>query len=426
MTEEFLHYIWQHHLFNQTVYTPEGREPIEIISPGIRNMDEGPDFYNTRIKIGDTLWVGNCEIHVVASDWYRHGHHINPLFDNVILHVVYKNDQPVINSKGVVIPSIELPVDNGLYQQYEKYRSIRTDVRCKDFIARVDPVYIAELLSKGIAERLIQRTQVIHQILEANHYDWEHCAMIWLGKAFGFKVNEAPFEMLMRSIPFSVLQRSAHNLQTLEALLLGQAGLLHENFHEDYPQLLYREYVFLRKKYNLTPMERYLWKKMRVRPANFPAVRIAQLAAFLHKNPAFFQKLLEIHTGDQIFSLFDVTASSYWDNHYQLDQLTKPYPKKLSRSAAFVLAINTLVPLLFAYGHEKDRDDYKGQAIRILEDIGPEQNSIIDKWRNFGILARNASESQALLQIYNKHCLLRRCLQCEVFNQMMTKKLYAF
>lgn len=426
MTEEFLHYIWQQHLFNQTVYAPAGSEPIEVISPGLRNWDEGPDFYNTRIRIGDTLWVGNCEIHVLASDWYRHGHHRNPLFDNVILHVVYKNDQPVVNSKGVVVPSIELSFDTEWYQSYQQYQSIQADIRCRDYIAMVDPVYLTALLSKSIAERLMERAQAIRQILEVNHYDWEHCAIIWLGKAFGFKVNEAPFEMLMRSIPLLVLQRSAHNLQTLEALLLGQAGLLHENSHEDYPQLLYREYVFLRKKYSLTPMEGHLWKKMRIRPANFPALRIAQLAAFLHKNPAFFQKLLEITTSDQMFSLFDVTASAYWDNHYQLDIPSKPYPKKLSRSSVLLLAINTLVPLVFAYGHEKDREECKIQAIKILENIVPEQNSIVQKWSSYGIIAQNASESQALLQLYNKHCLLQRCLQCEMFNQIMTKKLYAF
>ncbi|MGC8803408.1 MAG: DUF2851 family protein, partial [Bacteroidales bacterium] len=266
----------------------------------------------------------------------------------------------------------------------------------------------------------------VHQLLEASHYDWELCAMIWLGKAFGFKVNEAPFEMLIRSIPLAVLQRSAHQLFTLEALLFGQAGLLHENFQEAYPQQLYREYTFLRHKFNLSPIDGHLWKKMRIRPANFPALRIAQLAAFIHKSPAFFQQLLEIKSSKQILSFFEITASEYWNNHYQLDVPARVYPKKLSQSSILLLAINALVPLMFAYGHEKDIDEYRELAVRILEEIEPEQNSIIQKWHAAGITAHHASESQGLIQLYNKHCLLQRCLQCEMFNQIMTKKLYAY
>jgi len=426
MSEEFLYYIWQHHLFDQQVYTLRDGERMEIVSPGMRNVDEGPDFYNTRVKIGGTLWVGNCEIHVFSSDWYKHEHHLNPLFDNVILHVVYKNDQPTVNSKGIEVPTIELSFDVELLKIYQHYNSIQSDIRCKDYLRKVEPDYITSLLSKVIAERLIERAQLIRRILDSNHNDWESCAMIWLGKAFGFKVNETPFEMLMRSVPMPVLQRTAYQLPALEALLLGQAGLLHENFQEEYPQQLYREYNFLRKKYNLTPMDGHIWKKMRIRPANFPAVRVAQLAAFIHKHPAFFQQLLEIKTSKEVFSFFNVTASAYWDNHYQFDVLSKHFPKKLSRSSVLLLTINTLVPLMFAYGHEKDKDEFREQAIRILEEMEAEQNTIIQKWTTYGLVPRNASESQALLQLYHKHCLLHRCLQCEVFNQIMTKKLYAF
>ncbi|MGC8823524.1 MAG: DUF2851 family protein [Bacteroidales bacterium] len=426
MSEEFLHYLWQRHLFDRSVYSLANGERLEIISPGLRNTDAGPDFYNVRIKLEDTLWVGSCEMHVYSSDWYRHEHHINPLYDNVILHVVYKNDQPVVNSKGIPVPTIELSFDAELLDIYQRYQLIQDDIRCKQYIRRIEPIYLADLMSKMVVERLIQRAQLVHQLLEASHYDWELCAMIWLGKAFGFKVNEAPFEMLIRSIPLAVLQRSAHQLFTLEALLFGQAGLLHENFQEAYPQQLYREYTFLRHKFNLSPIDGHLWKKMRIRPANFPALRIAQLAAFIHKSPAFFQQLLEIKSSKQILSFFEITASEYWNNHYQLDVPARVYPKKLSQSSILLLAINALVPLMFAYGHEKDIDEYRELAVRILEEIEPEQNSIIQKWHAAGITAHHASESQGLIQLYNKHCLLQRCLQCEMFNQIMTKKLYAY
>jgi len=426
MSEEFLYYLWQRHLFDRSVYSLASGERLEIISPGMRNTDEGPDFYNVRIKIEDTLWVGSCEMHVYSSDWYKHEHHINPLFDNVILHVVYKNDQPVFNSKGEAVPTIELSFDAELLDIYHRYQSIQADIRCKQYLRRVDPIYLTDLMSKMAVERLIQRAQLIHQLLASSHYDWELCATIWLGKAFGFRVNEAPFEMLMRSIPLNVLQRSAHQLFTLEALLLGQAGLLHENFQEAYPRQLFREYTFLRQKFSLVPIDGHLWKKMRIRPANFPALRIAQLAAFVHKNPAFFQQLLEIKTSKQILSFFDITASEYWNNHYQLDIPARDYPKKLSRSSISLLAINTLVPLMFAYGHEKDIDEYRERAVSMLEEIEPEQNSIIKKWHEGGITARHAADSQALIQLYNKHCLPQRCLQCEMFNQIITKKLYAF
>ncbi|MCX7987069.1 MAG: DUF2851 family protein [Bacteroidales bacterium] len=425
MSEDFLHFIWQHHLFDKTSYTLPSGESLEILSPGIRNYDEGPDFYNTRIKIENTIWVGNCEIHLNSSDWYNHQHHINPFFDNVILHVVLNNDKAAVNSKGLIIPTIEISFNKELLETYLKYSESKSDIKCSEHLGKIDPIIITSLLSKMIAERLIQRSEAIRQMLETNHYDWETCAIIWLGKAFGFKTNDTPFEMLLRSIPLSVIQRTAQNLHSLEALLLGQAGFLHHNFKEDYPQKLFSEYRFLSHKYKLNPINNHLWRKMRIRPSNFPEIRIAQLAAFLNKYPSFFRQLLETESKEQIYRFFDITASTYWDNHYQLDKPGRPFAKKLSTETIKLLTINILVPLMFAYGHEKNIDRYKEQAIRILEEMSSEQNGIIRKWEHLGLSSRNASESQALIQLYNMHCLKQQCLKCDIMYQIMTKKIYA-
>ncbi len=422
MSEEFLYYIWQNHLFDKMTYELPSGEKVEIISPGQRNFDAGPDFINTQIKIENTLWAGNCEIHIFSSDWYKHMHHTNFLYDNVIIHVVYKKDIEVTNSKGNLIPTIEISFNYDLFNNYQKYINTLSDIPCHNYLKKIDRIHITSVLEKCMVERLHARTMYIHQILQQHYNDWETCAFILLGKAFGFKTNELPFELLMRSIPINVLQKYAHRLFSLEALLMGQAGLLTQKYKDEYPVNLLKEYEYLKKKHSLQSIDNNLWKKMRIRPANFPTIRIAELAAFIHKHPTFFQKLLEVKSLENLYQLFEVSVSKYWNNHYQFDSESKSSNKKLSHAAIQLIAINTLVPLLFAYGKEKNNELFKKKALQILEEIKAEENTIIKKWKTYGVIAHNAMESQALLQLYNQHCLYRKCLQCNIFHQIMNLK----
>jgi hypothetical protein len=424
MTEEFLQYIWQNHLFSEIVYTLSNGEKLEILSPGKRNNDSGPDFIDVRIKKDGYIWVGNCELHLQSSDWYKHQHHLNPDYDNVILHVVYKHDQDIINSKGNIIPTVEINFDPVLVENYQSFIVSKSKIACERYIQNVEPVYIASMLDRTVVERLMNKTQDIHNILKASNYDWEACSIICMAKAFGFKVNAGPFEMLARSIPLNILLKLHEQLFSLEALLFGQAGLLDQTFNDEYPIKLQQEYRHFQNMYNLKPIEGHLWRKMRIRPANFPAIRISQFAQFIHKYPQIFSILLEIENLNQAFKLFEISASEYWNTHFQFDKESKFQVKNFSRTSILLIVINTIVPLLFSYGIEKNIDIYKDKALALLEEADAEENHIVSFWKDCHLLPHNASDTQALIQLYNYYCQPRKCTKCDIFNQIMLKKLH--
>ncbi len=413
MTEDFLHFIWKNRLFRSNELRTTQGIPLEIESIGQPNHDAGPDFFNARIKIGDTVWAGNVEIHQRSSHWLQHGHHQDASYNNVILHVVGEADVP-IRINGQDLPCLEISYPDHLRKNYETLLKAQTWVPCDQSIRLFDPIHLRMWFSALMIERLQMKTEEIQKRLEQNQNNWNETFYQLLARNFGMKTNAQPFEMLARSLPLSVLSKHKNDLFQIEALLFGQSGLLNEPLPgNDYLLVLRDEYSYLCKKYKLHPIEKRLWKFLRLRPVNFPTIRIAQLAALINRSSALFSHIIETPDIDQIRKLFDVQASEYWDNHYRFDKFSgENKPKKLGETIFHSIVINTLSPLLFLYGEHQSKPELKDRVLDFLEQLPPESNNIISGWQNLGIHPENAFETQALIQLKNTYCENKKCLNC--------------
>ncbi|MCB0653536.1 MAG: DUF2851 family protein [Saprospiraceae bacterium] len=419
MKEEFLHYLWRLRRFDlKEMKTTEG-ESISIISTGILNHDGGPDFMDARIRIGDTLWAGNVEIHINASDWSLHSHQKNRAYDNVILHVVYEEDRPVFHPTGERIPCLELRrrIKPRVFKMYEKLMSSEKWIPCQFHFHEAPEITRKLWLDRLMVERLENRYETIAAILESNKNNWEETFYQCLAHGFGLKVNTEPFEQLARNLPLLTLSKHRSQLFQIEALLFGQAGFLGFDFAEDYPNKLKKEYSFLKEKYDLTPMSSASWKFLRMRPANFPSIRIAQLAMLIFQTTHLFSKIMAASKVEEIENALTVYTSSYWESHYVFDKPTEMKRRKgLGKPAIQLIIINIIAPLLFLYGKQKADEKYKEKAFKLLEQIKPEQNKIIRQWQELGMKPESAYQTQALLQLKNKYCDAKRCADCAIGN----------
>ncbi len=379
MTEEFLHYLWKYKYYEKKpLKTQDGKE-IEVISSGINNTNSGPDFFNAKIKIGDTIWVGNVEIHINASDWNKHLHFKDEAYNNVILHVVYNYDEKIYNFKKQEIPAVSIHFNEKLYETYQKLLQSDNQIACSSFFDKVDDFTIHNWTDKLLIERLEQKTQIIENLLETTKNNWNECFYIFLARSFGSNLNAYAFETLAKSLPQKIIAKHKNNLFQIEALLYGQAGML-TNKETDavYFQNLQKEYNFLQKKYNLKPIEEYLWKFLRLRPVSFPTIRISQFAQLIHKSNSLFSSILESKTLADLESFFQLNVSEYWETHYTFDgKETKKRAKSLGKKSISGLIINSIIPFLFLYGKKKSKEDIQQQAINLLEKMKPETNKII-------------------------------------------------
>jgi len=415
MNEFFLQFLWKHRLFDpDSLQTREG-QPVTVLSPGFQNTHAGPDFFNARLKIGETIWAGNVEIHWRSSDWCRHKHDKDGAYDNVILHVVKEDDEPVQNSKGERVEGACLKYDEGLEENYLSLLKSNNWVSCAKSIHRVPAITLQIWYHTLMVERLEQKTAEIVKRLEQNRNDWNETFYQVLARNFGFKINALPFELLANALPLSILGKHKNDLFQIEALLFGTAGLLNEELvGDDYFLALRKEFSFLYKKYKLKPMEGHLWKFLRLRPVNFPTIRIAQFAMLIHQSSALFSQIIETDKLADIKALFRIEVSAYWRTHFRFNKESKKQSKHLGDTAFFNLVINTLVPFLFVYGEYHQKQNLKDLAISYMEQIPAEKNSIITNWTNLGISARSAFESQALIQLKNAYCNAKKCLNCPV------------
>jgi len=421
MKEEFLQFIWEQGLFNKTgLKTTDGRS-VEIISTGQPNTDSGPDFFNAKIRIGETTWAGNIEIHQKSSHWYRHHHNTDAAYNNVILHVVELNDSPVL-IKSQALPTLVISYPIEILENYEQLLRSAKWIPCEEQLSKYDPFLIRFWFSALMIERLQSKTGDITAILEQNKNNWNETFYQLLARNFGMKTNAVPFELLAKSLPLQILSKHKNDLFQIEALLFGQSGLLNETLlGDDYFLSLRKEYSYLYKKYSLNGMESHLWKFMRLRPINFPTVRIAQLAMLIHHSSALFSRILETENPEDLRKLFDVKASAYWDTHYSFNKISKDnHPKSLGKTAFNNLVINTIAPLLFVYGDQHLDQGMKDRALLLLEKLEPESNQIIRKWEELGIESRTAFETQALLQLKNKYCDHKKCLNCQLGAKIIT------
>lgn len=423
MTESLLQYIWQHQLLEGSLHTADGQEVV-VERPGMLNTDAGPDFFDARVRIGETLWVGNVEVHVNASDWNHHHHSINRAYDNVVLHVVYSNDAPVTLQNCHTLPTVELKnhIPELLLNNYEALVTPPKTVAipCADRLADIPDVYLDSTLERLLLERLERKCDTMRRLLDESRGNWEQCCYWLLAHYFGGKANSFPFELLAKSTDMNLLARWRDRPQRIEALLMGQAGLLQGYFEDEYPRMLQTDYEALRQGAGLTPISAHLWKFFRLRPYGFPTIRISQFSQLVCQSHNLFSRLIEATDVETLQQAFDVAATPYWDNHFRFDVSSPGKTKRVGRSFVDLLIINAWVPLLFEYGNRHGQQLYKDRAVDILHQLQPENNRITRQWEAVGIKADNAARSQALLQLSNCYCTHRDCLHCRIGYKIIT------
>lgn len=423
MKEIFIHYLWENKLLRNAMLTTDN-ESVEIIHPGNRNSNAGPDFLNARIKIKDTIWAGNVEIHVNASDWVLHNHQLDKAYDNVILHIVYEEDKKITTSIHQSIPTIEIKgnFDENILLRYNSFINSQRWIACEKHIIEIQRFTWLSWLDRLIVEKLEFKVELLKQLFSESKNDWEETFYRRFLTNMGFKVNDAAFEQLARSMPINLLLRHASRLHEVEALLFGQAGMLENEFNDHYPNQLRETYQFLAKKYNLTPMNASSWRFMRLRPGNFPTIRIAQFAALLNNHGPLFAKTIEAETVESISGIFRSNASAYWDTHFQFDKATDFRKKQLGEQSAQLLLINTVVQMLFFYGQQIEKETLTDKALMLLESVEAENNQIIRKFSEIGIQISNALQSQSLLFLKKEYCDKKRCLECRIGQILLKQK----
>ena len=415
MTEALFQFIWQHSLFQVAGLSTTDGESVTVIHPGTINRDAGPDFLEARVKIGTTTLVGNIELHLKTSDWQKHGHQNDAAYNNLILHVVYENDTKKTFLPNTATLEIKNHILPSVIKHYDKLMLAPGKLPCAGQLAQVKQITKEGWLSRLLAERWEDKLSDWNILLENAAEDWRNLLYWRMAANFGFKTNATPFLLLARSIPLNVLARHRENLLQIEALLFGQAGMLEGTFQDAYPIDLQNEYNYLKKKYKLTAQAGHLWKFLRMRPANFPTIRIAQFAGLIHKSEHLFSQIIETHSVKAIEPLLDVAASSYWDCHFTFDEPhANPAPKSLGKSSLQNIIINTIAPIQFLYASKQDTTLLREQALNLLEAVPAEKNNILTMWNEQGWTAANAAQSQALIQLYNRYCTPSKCLNCAI------------
>ena len=414
MTEKLLQYIWLHQYFNKASLTTIDGEAIVVLATGTLNHNQGPDFCNAQVRIGATLFAGSVELHVKTSQWDEHHHSGDPNYSNVILHVVYLHDAPC----HLPVLELESRVPRLLLERYAGLMASPERIACAHAIANVSQLVWQSWKERLLAERLERRAKAILNSLQQNGGHWEACFWWMLAKSFGAKVNGASFELIARSIPLTALVRHKQQIHQVEALLFGQAGLLNGTFTEAYPQLLQREYKFLRKKLQLKTVTAPVYF-LRMRPGNFPSLRLAQLAMIIHLSTHLFSKLLETEKLPELRSFFDVTANDYWHYHYRFDEASAYRKKKTGKEMVDSVIINTAVPMVFAYAWKHRDEKLRLKAIRWLEEMDAENNVVVRGFEALGIASTSAFDSQSLLELKSRYCDNRLCLQCAIGNNLL-------
>ena len=369
MKEDFLHYLWRLKKFDLSDLQTTAGEQIVIHEVGIPNNNAGPDFLNAKIKIGDTLWAGNVEMHLKSSEWLTHQHQTDTAYNNVILHVVLEEDQAIKRHTGEIIPCLELAkrVPLKLSTIYKKLIHNEYWIPCQHQLHTVKEITRELWLDRLMVERLEQKTKAIATRFEANQQNWEETFYQMLARNFGLKVNSDPFELLAKSVSILTLAKHKNSLFQIEALLFGQAGLLDKDFEDEYPQKLQKEYEHLKRKYQLTPIPTTSWKFMRLRPANFPTVRLAQFAMLIFQSSHLFSKILAVQNVKEVENMFELSISNYWQTHYVFDKASTKRKKSLGKNTIHLFIINTIAPFLFYYGSQKGNEKYKDKALELLE-----------------------------------------------------------
>ncbi len=421
MKEDFLHYVWKFQKFEGFDLFTSKNERLHIKTAGGHNLNSGPDFFNAQVELDGQLWAGNIEIHLKSSDWYAHNHESDPAYDNVILHVVWEHDAEIFRKDGSVVPTLVLKelVPKFTLVRYQKlFSKEKKWINCENDFADVNSFIIENWLERLYIERLQKKGKVLLQELEETQNHWEALLFRMLCKNFGLNINGESFFSIAKSVDFSVVKKSSPNHQNLEALLLGQAGLLDGEKEDGYFHLLKKDYEYLKRKFNLqnegiiTPMF------FRLRPPNFPTIRLAQLAALYNQQDNLFSKIISLKNTSDFYTLLDITASEYWNTHYNFGVASKDSKKRITKSFINLLIINTVLPIKFCYAVQQGQDASE-EILKIASEIPSEKNGIVDKFNSLKSISKAAYQSQALLQLKSEYCDKHRCLQCAIGNAIV-------
>ena len=423
MQEDFLHYIWKHKKFRFNNLETTTGESIVVTSVGQHNFNSGPDFFNAKIKVGDQLWAGNVEIHIKSSDWFLHSHEQDKAYDNVILHVVWEDDTEVFRKDNTPIPTLQLKdvVDVTMLNNYEKLFAKQNKwINCENDFPSTDDFVLTNWLERLYLERLERKSETINTLLVASKNDWESVFFKMLTKNFGLKVNGESFFSLGQSIDFSIIRKTQSNPHVLEAFLFGQAGLLKQDIENAYYLDLKNEYKFLKQKFGLQNNQVLPLQFFRLRPPNFPTIRLSQLANLYNKHQNLFSKVIELNEVEDFYELFKVSTSDFWETHYTFQKTSKTSIKKLSKSFVDLLLINTILPIKFCYAKQKGVE-IDSEIIKIATAITSEKNNIISAFNNLKKVSKSSLDSQALIQLKTEYCDKNNCLKCAVGNQFLNR-----
>ncbi|NKI28088.1 DUF2851 family protein [Arenibacter sp. 6A1] len=426
MREDLLHFIWKYKkLPLEELYTSKNEE-VTIMDVGVHNMLSGPDFFNSKIEIGGQLWAGTVEIHVKSSDWYAHHHEVDDNYNNVILHVVWEDDIAVFSSNNTEIPTLVLKdyISSSILGAYQKLFLTKGNgfINCEKEIAHIEPFVFDNWVERLYFERLEQKSLQVMGLLEQSKNDWEAVFFALLAKSFGLKINGDIFFRIAKEIDFSIVRKIQNNPLQLEALLLGKAGLLSvETQGEEYLGLLKKEYHYIGLKFNILEEPFQKAEFFKLRPHNFPTIRLSQLTAVYAKHQNLFSKIINASHIEEFYNIFNVSANAYWDNHYTFGKLSKKSPKRLTKRFIDLLVINTILPLKLSYAKYLGQEE-NDQILRIITGIKAESNHIVSSFHGLQITVPSAKESQGVLELYNNYCTKNKCLQCAVGNQLMNRK----
>lgn len=421
--EKLMQYVWKHRLWRSEDMVTNTGKKVRVVDPGLLNTDAGPDFFNAKIEIDGHMWVGNVEMHYRATDWKRHHHDSDKAYDSVILHVVAKDDAPVRRTNGELIPQLVLEVSPQFNADYASLVGATIEVPCATKIKQVPHLTIVEWVEGLAFERLHGKVERIHQLLDSFNGSWEDVCYVTLARNFGFGINNDAFERLARRTPLRLLGKHSDSVLQIEALLFGQAGMpdAQKQGMDNYYNQLCTEYAFLSNKFQLTPMEKESWKLFRIRPQNFPYRRIAMLAQFIEGGFRMMNRILEAEGEKEMRALFEVELSGYWTKHYTFGKPNERATATLSRSSIDIILINTVAPLLYAYGELTGNYEMTDKAIKLLEDLRAESNSIVSHFVSYGIDCPDALTSQALVQLKREYCDARKCIYCKIGHHLLSK-----
>jgi hypothetical protein len=420
MKEDFLHYLWKFKKFDTLNLKTSNKEEITISNVGQYLELAGPDFFNAQITIGDQKWAGNVEIHLKSSDWYVHHHEKDAGYENVILHVVWEHDSEIYRSNNTEIPVLELKnyVSTATVNNYQKLLTPKSWIFCEKQLKEIPQFTLINWQERLFFERLERKSNPILELLEKSNNDWEAVLFCLLAKNFGLNTNGEIFLRIAQSIPFSVIRKECFEVENLEALLFGAAGLLDAEKEDACFKDLKFRYFYLLHKYQIEKICVEPVQFFKHRPDNFPTIRLSQLANLYHKQQNLFSKTIGLNSVDAIYEIFRVSVAPYWETHYQFDKESPKKKKALSKSFLDLIVLNTIIPLQFAYAKSLGKE-ISEDLVTVLNEVAPEKNSIIEKFCSFGIKAKNAFETQALLQLKNEYCNKNKCLECAIGMELL-------